>query len=444
VNFGVAEMPDGTPQSPGASAFAPSSVFRGRGPPAPQRPLPVGVLLPAGAALSHGGLKPGVVISQTAPAKTNDEGEVVETFAPTLVPLTASDPSALAAAQAAKAAAQAEAEVKELLNLEKQALELEKQMRFIDEKIHNAKRKKNDSNQGQPPPAKKKEPAADGATGEGSGAAPADPRPSVQDHAPEENKNMRREVAKRQKELNELRRRWFGYKGKTGYGFDGMAPGQAETTARLLLQKPPAAQKDVGIAEESDSSDDSEFADFGRASSKTLPPASATTRLGQVRKSVRMAPEDLAERRRSEQGPLDPRRMSSAGNHIFAAMEVEKAEGLFRDITVEERRNSLKKMLGMGQEGGAETNSMEDSPQRTSATRRSEQEAKPTRPSRILIQDDDDEAGLGEDEGAAAAAQNGSPSSRPRKSVTATATSMLRRATTATMGLAAINERGGA
>mmetsp|Transcript_34773 Transcript_34773/g.64408 ORF Transcript_34773/g.64408 Transcript_34773/m.64408 type:complete len:1930 (-) Transcript_34773:216-6005(-) len=62
-------------------------------------------------------------------------------------------------------------------------------------------------------------------------------------NVPEENRNMRREVVKRQRELNDLRKKWWAEKAKHGAGaYDGTAPGQVEMAMKLLLREPPDSE----------------------------------------------------------------------------------------------------------------------------------------------------------------------------------------------------------
>eukprot|EP00927_Polykrikos_kofoidii_P023669 TRINITY_DN21724_c0_g1_i1.p1 TRINITY_DN21724_c0_g1~~TRINITY_DN21724_c0_g1_i1.p1 ORF type:complete len:1316 (+),score=317.88 TRINITY_DN21724_c0_g1_i1:580-3948(+) len=56
---------------------------------------------------------------------------------------------------------------------------------------------------------------------------------------PEENKTLRREVARRQRELNKLRKRWCLEKGKQGVSQESASSAQVMAAVRLLLADPP-------------------------------------------------------------------------------------------------------------------------------------------------------------------------------------------------------------
>mmetsp|Transcript_47420 Transcript_47420/g.152243 ORF Transcript_47420/g.152243 Transcript_47420/m.152243 type:complete len:1717 (-) Transcript_47420:120-5270(-) len=173
-------------------------------------------------------------------------------------------------------------DVLDLLQLEEQTNQLTRQMQLFDEKIRAAKRadspnkprslivapsgtraesKGSDQGQNQWRRSNSLGEGEGGSGGEG-GHKEATPHRSVTDDGiPEENKALRRQVRKRQMELDSLRKRWFAERGKTGYGADGMAHGQAEAALGMLLRGPPrveAAGDDKGGSEH-------ELEDFGRS-----------------------------------------------------------------------------------------------------------------------------------------------------------------------------------
>merc|ERR1712139_160135 len=71
------------------------------------------------------------------------------------------------------------------------------------------------------------------------------------DTIPEENRHMRREVVKRQRELNILRKKWHVESDKHKRGaYDGTVPGQVEAAVKLLLREPPKLADVQAKAEE--------------------------------------------------------------------------------------------------------------------------------------------------------------------------------------------------
>jgi len=124
-----------------------------------------------------------------------------------------------------------EQQIKELLSIQSENLRLGAQIAGIEKQIKDAKVRA----------------AHPGGVVPGAGADPAKKDPTV----PEENRAMRREVIRRQRELNLLRKRWHEESDKHKKGaYEGNVPGQIEAAIRLLLRDPPKLAAVQAKAEE--------------------------------------------------------------------------------------------------------------------------------------------------------------------------------------------------
>jgi len=141
----------------------------------------------------------------------------------------------------------AAAQIKELLKLQKEQEALQSQLEDIEVRIHDAKA------------AAQSQSADMRANGGRPSADAAKSDPSL---VPEENRQMRREVGRKQRELNELRTRWVSQKSKAkGVDDKGFTQGQVESAVKLLLRDGPKDSDSSSDGSSSSTSSDSESAE---------------------------------------------------------------------------------------------------------------------------------------------------------------------------------------